>query len=146
MARFAGGWTTTGAGSTTLPIAGLTAATATRPYVVEIGVFNTTAVAVAIAIRRITALGTAGAAQTEIYEDDPAKTAVATLLDTWTGAPTFVAGNIRVGRLGAAVGSGVIFTFGGRGLPIPSSTGDGVVIVPLVGTGQICDVYFSWDE
>lgn len=147
MARFDGGWRTAGAGSTTLPIAGITATAAVRPRLKEVGVFNTTTTAVAIALRRIvTALGTAGSGQVEVYENDPSQTPLATLLDTWSVAPTFVSGNIRVASLGAAIGSGVIWTFGGDGLVIPNATTDGIVLVPLTGTGQICDVYFGWEE
>ena len=144
MARFAGGFKTAGAGSATLPIASLFATAAVRPVVREIGVFNTTTTAVDIAVRRVTAIGTAGAAREELAEEDPSQTAVATLFDTHTVAPTFVTGNLRVATLGAAIGSGMVWTFGGRGVEIPNTTGDGVVIVPL-GTGQICTVYFSWD-
>ncbi len=146
MAEYSGGFRTAGAGSTTLPIAGLTATAAVRPRLREVGVFNTTATAVAIALRRITALGTAGTGREEIYLDDSSHAAVATLLDTWTVTPTFTTGNLRVASLGAAIGSGVIFTFPGEGAEIPNTTGDGIVIVPLTGTGQICDVYFSWNE
>jgi len=146
MARYSGGFRTTGAGSTTLPIAGITATTLVRPRIKEIGAFNTTAVAVALAVRRITALGTAGAAEVEVYDTDPVQVALATLLNTWTVAPTFVSGNVRVATLGAVVGSGVIWTFGGEGLVVPNTTGDGVVLVPLTGTGQICDVYINWEE
>lgn len=147
MARVSGAFRTTGAGSTTLPIAGLTATTGVRPRLREVGVFNTTAVAVAIALRRIiTSLGTAGAAETEVYENDNSQTPVATLLNTWTVAPTFVTGNLRCGSLGAAIGSGIIWTFGGDGLVIPNTANDGIVIIPLTGTGQICDVYFAWEE
>lgn len=144
--RASAGWRTGGAGSTTLPIASLFATAALRPRIREVGVFNTTTTAVAIALRRATAVGTAGAGQTEVYEDDESQTPVATAFDTHSVAPTFVTGNVRVAPLGAAIGAGVIWTFGGNGLVIPQGTGNGVVVVPLTGTGQICDVYFSWDE
>jgi hypothetical protein len=68
--------------------------------------------------------------------------ALATPKDTWTVAPTFSTGNLRVASLGAAVGSGIIWTFGGgggsNGLVIPNTTGDGIVLSVLAGTGQIC--------
>jgi hypothetical protein len=51
--------------------------------------------------------------------------------------------------LGAAIGSGVIWTFGGGvtgGLVIPNTTGDGIGLIVATGTGQICDVSFTWDE
>jgi hypothetical protein len=148
MARFSAAWRTTGAGSTTLPIAGLMAVAGVRPRLVEVGVFNSTATACAVALRRVTAAGTSGATQSVVYESDPSQAALGTPKDTWTVAPTFVAGNIRAASLGAAIGSGIIWTFGGAlgGLVIPNTTGDGVVLSVLAGTGQICDVSLTWDE
>lgn len=149
MARFSSAWRTTGAGSTTLPIAGLMSVAGVRPRLVEVGVFNTTATACAVALRRVTAAGTSGATQTALYESDSSQAALATPKDTWTVAPTFSTGNLRVASLGAAIGSGIIWTFGGggaTGLVIPNTTGDGVVISVLAGTGQICDVSLTWDE
>src|SRR3954469_20414019 len=133
MARFSAAWRTTGAGSTTLPIGGLMSVAGCRPRLVEVGVFNTTATACAVALRRVTAAGTSGATQSVVYESDPSQTALATPKDTWTVAPTFVAGNLRVASLGAAIGSGVIWTLGGPGGGdvIPNTTGDGIVISVL---------------
>lgn len=149
MARFSSGWKAGGAGSSTLPMAGLVATAGVRPRLVEVGVFNTTTTSVELQLRRITtSVGTAGSTQTAVYEDDNSQSAVSTAKDVWTVAPTFVTGNIRQATLGAASGSGVIWTFGGGktpGLVIPNTANDGVVIIP-VGTGQICDVWFVWDE
>jgi hypothetical protein len=151
MARFSGAWKTAGAGTTTLPMASLYATAAVRPRVVEVGVFNTTAIAFDVALRRATTVGGthAGAASAELYEDDNSQAAVATLFDTDTGtAPTLTSGNLRVASLGAAIGSGVIWTFGGGktpGLVIPNTTGDGIVIIGLASP-QICTVHFVWDE
>jgi hypothetical protein len=144
MARFSAAWRTTGAGSTTLPIAGLMSVAGCRPRLVEVGVFNSTATACAVALRRVTAAGTSGATQSVVYESDPSQTALATPKDTWTVAPTFLAGNLKAADLGAAVGSGIIWTF--PGAIIPNTTGDGIVISVLAGTGQICDVNFTWEE
>lgn len=146
MARFSSAFKTTGAGSTTLPIGSIFATTGVRPVVREIGVVNTsTSTAVDIAIRRcITAVGTPGTGQAEVGETDPTQTAIATVFDTHTVAPTFVTGSLRAATLIA--GAGTIWTFGERGLVIPNSANDGIAIIPLVGTGQICTVYFSWDE
>lgn len=146
MARFSAAFRSTGAGSTTLPIASLFAPAAAQPVIYEVGIFNTTTTAVAIALRRVTATGTVGAAEVELGLDDTAATATATAVNTHTVTPTFVTGNLRVATLGAAAGSGVIWTFSERGLRIPQGTGNGIVVVPLVGTGQICDVYFEWAE
>lgn len=144
MARFSAAWRTTGAGSTTLPIGGLMSVAGVRPRLVEVGVFNTTATACAVALRRVTAAGTSGSTQSVVYESDSAQAALSTPKDTWTVAPTFVAGNLRVASLGAAIGSGVVWTFGG--LVIPNTTGDGIVVSVLTGTGQICDLSLTWDE
>lgn len=148
MARFSAAWRTTGAGSTTLPIGGLMSVSGCRPRLVEVGVFNTTTTACAVALRRVTAAGTSGSTQSVLYESDSAQTALATPKDTWTVTPTFVSGNIRVASLGAAIGSGIIWTFGGPagGLIIPNTTGDGIVVSVLTGTGQICDLSLTWDE
>jgi hypothetical protein len=149
MARFSGAWKTAGAGSTTLPMASLYAVAGATPRLVEVGVFNTTATAFDVALRRATTVGGTHTAREEIYENDSAQTALATLFDTDTGtAPTLTAGALRVASLGAAVGSGIIWTFGGgssSGLLIPAGTGNGIVLVGLT-TPQICDVYFVWDE
>lgn len=144
MARFSAAWRTTGAGSTTLPIGGLMSVAGVRPRLVEVGVFNTTATACAVALRRVTAAGTSGSTQSVVYESDSAQAALSTPKDTWTVAPTFVAGNLRAASLGAAIGSGLVWTF--SGLVIPNTTGDGIVVSVLAGTGQICDVSFTWDE
>jgi hypothetical protein len=146
MARFTAAWVTAGAGSATLPIASLYS-NAIRPKVVEIGIFNTTAVAVTLRVVRLTTTGTQGAAITAGAEDDPTQAAVATPRDTHTVAPTLGA-NLRVAPLGAAIGSGVIFPFGGgktSGAIVPETAGAGIGIVPI-GTGQICAVYITWDE
>ena len=144
MARFAAAWRTTGAGSTTLPIASLYGVTGVRAVIKEIAVFNTTATAVTLAIRRATTAGTQGTGQSELAMSDTAQAALATAFDTHTVAPTLTAGNIRVFTLGAAIGSGAIWTF--ERLTIANAVAEGIVIVPLTGTGQICDVSWEWEE
>jgi hypothetical protein len=146
MARASCAFRTTGAGSTTLCIASLRATAAVQPRLLEVGVWNTTATAVSISLRRFTVAGTGGAGMTEAYEDDNVHVPVATISDTDTGGPTFRTGALRIATLGAAVGSGVIWTFGGDGAMIEAGTANGIGIVPWVGTGQICDVYFVWSE
>lgn len=150
MARFSAAWRTAGAGSSTLPLASLYATAAVRPQLVEVGVFNTTSTALAVALVRLSAgTGTQGAGKTEIYEDDSSQTAVATAFDTHTVTPTTISAALRQASLGAAVGSGVIWTFGGSktvGLVIPNTTTDAVGIIIPTGAGQICDIWFTWDE
>lgn len=146
MARQAAAWRTTGAGSTTLPMASLYASATGGLWLVEVIVTNSTAVALAIALRRLSTAGTQGTAQTVTYEENELNfTAKGDPRDTHTVAPTITAGNIRAADIGASIGSGAAFTFGGRGLWIPSGTANGVGLVPLTGTGQICTVSWSWD-
>jgi hypothetical protein len=121
------------------------ATTAVRPNIREIGIFNTTAVAVAVAICRATATGTRGAAITAVCEDDDSHVATATGANTHTADAT-VLSPFRQGTLGAAIGSGLIFTFGGEGLTLANATTAGVVITCPTGTGQICDFYIEWSE
>lgn len=146
MARYTVGVRSTGAGSTTLPTGSLFAAANNDVYVVEIGAFNTTATACTIGVRRATALGTQGSGLTEIPWDPDTTAAAATAYDTHTVTPTFTGGVYRNASLGAAIGSGVIWTFPGKGLRIPKGTGNGVLLVPITGTGQILDWYMEWDE
>jgi hypothetical protein len=68
MARFSASWRTTGAGSTTLPIASLYATAAVRPRVVEVGIFNTTSTAASFKLVRLTTAGTQGSTITAGYE------------------------------------------------------------------------------
>jgi hypothetical protein len=146
MARQAAAWRTTGAGSATLPMGSLYASGTGALWVVEIWVSNTTAVAFEVSVKRVTTTGTQGAAQTVVYEEDDVNfTAKGDPRDTHTVAPTLVAGEIRRAAVGASIGSGQVFSFGGRGLKIPSAAGNGIALMPMTGTGQIADVSFSWD-
>jgi hypothetical protein len=135
---------TTGAGSATLPIASIYGVTTTDTVrVLEIGVFNSTVTACQIQLRRVSTTGTQGAAQTEVCEESLTYVPLAQVFDTHTVAPTLVAGIIRSASLGAAIGSGVIWTF--KGIAIDKLTTSGLAIIP-VGTGQICDIHISWYE
>ena len=148
MARYSGGFRTAGAGSTTLPIASLYATAATAPRLYAVAAFNTTTTAVVLRLAFITTAGTQGAARDELSWDSSQQgTAVCTLVDTHTSTgPTITAGALAVLPLGAAIGSGVIRTFEGDGIAIPKGTGNGIGLVPMTGTGQICDVDFYWRE
>jgi len=113
-------------------------------WVVEIQAFNTTSVPCALSIGIATTAGTQGAALTEANEEDPTHTILGTGFNTHTADATLV--NTRHATLGAAIGSGVIWTFGGRGLHILEGTANGVVITCHTGTGQHLDFCFVWDE
>lgn len=111
----------------------------------EVGVFNTTTTALAIALARFTAATNVGAGQTEGEYDEDAPAPAATVFAGHVGDGT-VGQILRQASLGAAVGSGVIWTFGDSGIVVQPGTANGLGITVPTGTGQICDLYFDWDE
>jgi hypothetical protein len=145
MARYSVAGRSAGAGSTTLPVFSLYASASDGGHVREIGVFNTSAVAVALKVVRLSTAGTQGAGLTEIEWDEDAPAPTLTAFDTHTAGPTIVAGQFRQAVLGAAVGSGVIWVFPDTGLAIKPGTGNGIGVIPATGTGQIVDFYLDWD-
>jgi hypothetical protein len=121
------------------------ATTAVRPRIVEVGCFNTTTTAVAVALARASATGTKGAAVTATCESDDSHTVIATVCNTHTADAT-VGTAFRQASLGAAIGSGVIWTFGSGGVELDKLTTAGIVIILPTGTGQHLDWYIVWDE
>lgn len=143
MARYSVSGRTTIVGTSALPNVSLYATAGVRPRVVEIGLFNTSTTAVTIALVRLTTTGTQGAGLTEAKEEDTSQSAVATAFAGHTAGPT-IGDELRRASLGAAIGSGVIWTF--KQLIIPNTTGDGIGIIVPTGTGQTLDYYIAWDE
>lgn len=118
---------------------------ALKPRVVEIGVFNTTATAAAVAVCRASATGTQGAGLTEVCLSDDVSVIVATGFNTHTADAT-VGSPVRQAVLGGAIGAGVIFTFAPPGLVLDNATTSGIVITCPSGTGQHLDFYIEWVE
>jgi hypothetical protein len=145
MARFSTG-VLTGAGSATLPLISLYAAAAASGRLREIGLTNTTATAVAVALKRLTTAGTQGAGLVEGKHDADSGPALCTAFTTHTVAPTLGDDLGYRASLGAAVGSGVIWTFGDSGLRIPVGTANGIGVIIENGTGQALQAYMVWDE
>lgn len=121
------------------------ATTAIRPQIREIGVFNTTTTAAAVAVVRASATGTQGTALTEVCVSDDSRTVIATGFNTHTANAT-VGAAIQQATLGAAAGAGVIWTFGPGEFVIDNLTTAGVVVICPTGTGQHLDFYILWDE
>jgi hypothetical protein len=144
MARFAAS-TRTSAVPTAARGPSVYATTAVKPRIREIGVFNTTATACAVGVARASATGTQGAGLTEVCLDDDVHVAIATAFNTHTADAT-VGAAIRQASLGAAIGSGVIWTFGPDGLVLDNATGAGIVIICPTGTGQHLDFWIEWTE
>ena len=111
----------------------------------EVGVFNTTTTALAIALARLTNATGVGAGQTEGEYDENAPPPSCTIFAGHTGDGG-IGQILRQATLGAAAGAGVIWTFGDSGLIIQPGTGNGIGIIVPTGTGQICDLYFDWEE
>lgn len=111
----------------------------------QVGLFNTTATAFAAALARFTATGTQGAGLTEAEYDENAPPPLMTAFAGHTLDAT-VGQRFAQISLGAAIGSGVIWTFGERGLVIAPGTGNGVGPIIPTGTGQISDFEMHWDE
>ena len=133
-----------GAGSATLPCGSLYATAAVTPRIREIGISNTTAVAVTVGLCKLSATGTQGAALTEQSLDGSSPACAAFNTHTVTGA--LVDMGYRM-TLGAAIGAGVIWTFGGDvGMTCNLGTSNGIGIYIPTGTGQVIDFYFVWNE
>jgi hypothetical protein len=112
----------------------------------ECGVCNTTATAVAVSLVRFTNATGVGAGLTDIQwdkEHDPLPLATPFAGHTADGA---VSAPFRQFSLGAAIGSGVIWTFGDTGIVVNIGTANGIGVICPVGTGQILDYYFDWEE
>jgi hypothetical protein len=144
MARFVAGARTT-AGSTTLPIISVYGSADTGPRVVEIGVSNTTATAVALKLCKLTTTGTQGTSITPHCLDMGAFTADCAAFNTHSVTATIVDLYYNI-TLGGVIGAGWIWTFGATGLAVPGATTNGVGVIVATGTGQALDAYIVWDE
>lgn len=147
MARFGVSDRMTAAPTAVLPGASLYAPAGSGLRVREIGVFNSTATACVVSVRRLSTAATQGAALTEFEYDEGGSPVLGTAFAAHTaGTPTIVAGPVRYGAIGAAIGAGYVWTFGENGLIIPLGTGNGIGFLCPTGTGQILDFYIDWDE
>ena len=150
MARYSLGAKATGAGSTTLPTMALAGVSGGGGTVREIGIFNTTNTACDYKVVRLSSAGTPGSAVTapaaQLGDSILAGAPRLVLSQAYTSTgPTLTDLGYRA-SLGAAIGAGVIWTFGGDGLQISNATTSGIGIVVENGTGQLCQIYFVWDE
>ena len=145
MARFAIAGRSTVAGTPLRAIASLFAIASRTMKLREVGVFNTTSTAVAVSLVRFTNATGVGAGLTEVAYDEagPAPNGTGFAGHTGDGA---VGSPLRQASLGAAIGSGVIWTFGDTGIIVAAGTANGIGIICPTGTGQILDYYMEWDE
>lgn len=146
MARFAASGRATIAGTSALPLVSLYATAGVRPGIVEIGIWNTTSSSATFAVVRLSTTGTQGTAITVGAEDQVEQAAIATPKNGHTVGPT-IGAEVKRATLGAAVGSGVIWTWPDTApLRIAAATTNGVGIIVPTGTGQVLDFSISWLE
>jgi hypothetical protein len=122
-------------------------ASAANPRIREIGIFNTTTTAFAVSLNRMTARGTVGAAITAAKHDPGGPAADATPYQTHTADATASDEVVRASG-GAAIGAGIVWTFGGdSGIQLADgSTSNGLALLLPTGTAQHFDFYWIWDE
>jgi hypothetical protein len=145
MARFSAG-VKTGVGTTTLPFAALASGASVGFRLREVGISNTTNTAQDIKLVRLTTAGTPGSSQTETRHDPSSATAGCSFNTTYTSTgPTLEDLGYRF-SLGAAIGAGVIWTFGDAGIVSLVGAANGVGVVVENGTGLACQIYMVWDE
>lgn len=147
MARYSAGGISSAAATSTLPAVTLAAASGSGCRLREVGIFNTTTSSFYVSLRRFSTAGTRGAAVNVLAEDPNSAAAACTVADANTStAPTLVNGTGRIAVLPAAIGGGVIWTFGDTGLALLAGTGNMYGILCPSGTGQVFTYYFTWDE
>lgn len=144
MARHSIAGRSTVVGTSLRAMASVYATAAVGGKIREVGVFNTTTTALAVGLIRFTNATGVGAGLTEA-DYDAASPAICTGFAGHT-ADGAVGQVFRQASLGAAIGSGIIWTFGESGLSIAVGTANGIGIHCPTGTGQICDYYIDWDE
>lgn len=146
MARYSAG-VRTSTGSTSLPLASIYAGANAGGSLRSVGISNTTSSAVELKLVRLTTTGTQGSGQTEARQNpnSPA-TSNCAVFTTHAANPTLGDDLGYRWALGAAVGAGVLETFGADGLVIPVGTSNGIGVIVETGSGQACQIYFVWDE
>lgn len=144
MSRHSVAGRSTVAGTAARGIASIFSAAAVGFRLREVGIFNTTTTACAAALVRFTNTTGQGAALTEAEWD-------AINLPAVTGfaghtADAGIGDVLAQCSLGAAIGAGMVWTFGEMGIVVPVGTSNGLGVTCPTGTGQVLDYYFVWDE
>jgi hypothetical protein len=144
MARYSAGMTAAGAGTSVRPILGILSTATVAPVLRAINFFNTTATSCTYRLVNFT-VGTAGAGQVERKYRRNAPPAVCLVFGLWTADATIGEDTGYRAVIGAGAGNGAMITFGAEGLEAELGSTSGLGLVP-VGTGQILEVTFEWDE
>lgn len=144
MARFSCSATQVGAKTS---LRGPTLVVATKDLTLrEVGVESTTAVSSQVALRLATAVGAAGTALDEISWSGDRVAPVSSVTQIPSADHTAQAGQIRQTSLPAAIGGGVIWTFGPEELKLVAGSGDAFFLSLPAGSDAIINFYFDWVE
>lgn len=144
MARYSSGMTTAGAGTSVRPVFAILSTASVTGCLREIWLCNTTAVACAFKVVSFTG-GTAGADQTEHKHRPLSPAASCIAKGLWTADATIVEDCGYRAQLGDAIGASAVITCGDNGLETAAGATAGLGLVPI-GTGQVLEVVFVWDE
>lgn len=145
MSRFSVGGTTDSLPTTVRGPSLFSGGSTNQPKVRRVSVVNTAATEVKLALVRATAAGSGGTGLGEIPYDG-VSAAIATAVNTQQTTSPTVGTSLGTITLGAAKGSGWVWTFEDSGLVIPAGTGNGLIIICPSGTAQHIDFEFVWDE
>lgn len=146
MSRYSAGGKSSGAGSTSLPLMSIYGIASIGGRLRECGVFNTTNTAFDVKLVRLTTAGTQGSGLVETGHDNESPAASCTVFQTHSVGPTLGGDLGYRASIGAAIGAGIIWTFGDSGIRIPAGTANGIGVIVENGTGQVAQIYFVWDE
>jgi hypothetical protein len=135
------------AGTAALPFAGIYAPAGNGLVVREIKCFTAAANAATIYIQRASTAGTWGTGEVEIEWNEAGPAPTATVVPASSAAPT-MGSPLDVAMVGAAIGSGWMYTYygEGRGLYIAAGTANGLVLIEQTDTANSYYVAFVWDE
>lgn len=144
MARYSLGITTPAAAAGAA-YANLISAAGERLYVREIGLFLNAATASSIGLIRPATVGTATSPVAGQAVDAADAAATGTVGTAWSAAGTIGSNYLRKITLPAAIGNGIIWTFGERDLVVPVSS---CLFLWNFGAaaGSVLNGYIVWDE
>lgn len=134
-----------GVGTTARPVVSVYAPAGNGFAIREIAVWNTEATACEYKIVRLTNATGQGTGLTEVEYATDLRDPTVTAFDTHS-ADTGIGSVIRYMPIGAAIGAGYYYTWGGKGLLVPAGTANGVGILLATGTGRILAYHIDWEE
>jgi hypothetical protein len=113
----------------------------------QVAVFNTTTTAVCVGLAVCTATGTqVGTIGPDRPSNDPSAANWVETAFTSQSSDSTVDFQEEQASLGAAIGAGIIWTWGEQGLVLAEGTANGVIINCPTGTAQHLDFTIKWEK